>query len=81
MLGTNRTYLSVYINTELGCSFFEYVNHCRVKYAKHLLCEMTDPLDVVALLSGFNSLSSFRRAFLLEEGITPGQYRLEKGSS
>lgn len=78
-LGTNRTYLSSYINNELHCTFYEYVNRRRVAYAKSLLVEKDDPLDVVAVLSGFNSLSSFRRAFLTYEGITPGQYRTEHG--
>lgn len=78
-LGTNRTYLSSYINTELHCTFYEYVNRRRVEYAKGLLVEKNDPLDVVAALSGFNSLSSFRRAFLTYEDMTPGQYRTEHG--
>lgn len=78
-LGTNRTYLSNYINTELHCTFYEYVNRRRVEYAKGLLVERNDPLDVVAALSGFNSLSSFRRAFLTYEDMTPGQYRTGYG--
>lgn len=78
-LGTNRTYVSRYINTELHCTFYEFVNRRRVEYAKGLLVEKNDPLDVVAVLSGFNSLSSFRRAFLTYEDMTPGQYRTEHG--
>lgn len=78
-LGTNRTYLSSYINNELHCTFYEFVNRRRVEYAKGLLAEKDDPLDVVAVLAGFNSLSSFRRAFLLYEDMTPGQYRTEHG--
>ena len=38
-LGTNRTYLSAYINQQLNVSFFEYVNRDRVVYAKGLLAQ------------------------------------------
>ena len=78
-LATNRTYLSNYINSKQHCTFYEYINRRRVEYAKGLLAEKNDPLDIVAVLSGFNSLSSFRRAFLTYEGMTPGQYRTEHG--
>lgn len=74
-IGTNRTYLSNYINAELRKSFSDYVNGYRVNYAKKKLVENNAPLDVIAEMSGFNSLSSFRRMFTLMEGCTPGQYR------
>lgn len=74
-LGTNRTYLSAYINQELNVSFFEYVNRYRIAYAKQLLTSQEYTLEVVASMCGYNSLSAFRRTFSAEAGMTPGQYR------
>lgn len=75
IVGTNRTYLSNFINAELQSSFSDYVNGYRVSFAKTLLAENNAPLDVIAEMSGFNSVSSFRRMFSAVEGCTPGQYR------
>lgn len=75
IVGTNRTYLSNFINAELQSSFSDYVNGYRVSFAKNLLVENNAPLDVIAEMSGFNSVSSFRRMFSAVEGCTPGQYR------
>ena len=70
-LGTNRTYLSNYLNQQLHTSFYEYVNGWRVKHARQLLATTTLPLEDVASQSGFNSLSSFRRYFKKATGTTP----------
>lgn len=74
-LGTNRTYLSAYINQRLNLSFFEFVNRYRIGYAKRLLLSQDYTVEAVASMSGFNSLSAFRRTFCAEVGLTPGQYR------
>lgn len=79
IVGTNRTYLSNFINAELQSSFSDYVNRYRVSFAKTLLGENNAPLDVIAEMSGFNSVSSFRRMFSAVEGCTPGQYRRKHG--
>ncbi len=74
-LGTNRTYLSQYFNQSCAQSFYEYVNNYRVQYSMQLLRNTSYNLDVVASMSGFNSMSTFRRAFLHVNGISPQQYR------
>ena len=74
-LGTNRTYLSQYFNQSCEQSFYEYVNNYRVQYSMQLLRDTSYNLDVVASMSGFNSMSTFRRAFLHVNGISPQQYR------
>lgn len=79
IVGTNRTYLSNLINNELNSSFSDYVNHFRVEYAKKLLVENDAPLDVIAEMAGFNSVSSFRRMFCAIENCTPGKFRRKEG--
>lgn len=74
-LGTNRTYVSNYINQQLHTTFYEYVNDWRVKRAICLLTTTNLTLQEVATQSGFNSISSFRRYFVSKEGVTPSAYK------
>lgn len=76
--GTNRTYLSAYFNHELNITFYDYINNLRIeKTGKQLLAvyPYTMNIDEIAERSGFNSTSTFRRAFFKNTGMTPLQYR------
>ncbi len=75
LVGTNRTYLSAYFNRDNGATFFDFVNDWRVDFAKQQLSQTDDTLYVVAERSGFNSLSTFRRAFEQRNGCTPAKWR------
>lgn len=71
-LGTNRTYISLLINSQFGLSFRDYVNRLRINYAKDYISTNRDAkLEDVALASGFSSGSQFSRKFKELEGITP----------
>ena len=74
-LGTNRTYVSNYINQQLHTTFYEYVNDWRMKRAMGLLTSTNLTLQEVATQSGFNSISSFRRYFVTKMGQTPSAYK------
>lgn len=78
LLGTNRQYLSSYINKEKQKTFYDYINDFRLEEAKALLDEKTIgrqySLDEVAGLSGFNSYSTFLRSFAKKYGLTPSKY-------
>lgn len=77
-IGTNRTYLSSYLNNELKTTFYDFINSIRIeKKAKQLLKERSINLtiDEVAQKSGFNSVSTFRRAFIKHTGKTPNDFR------
>jgi transcriptional regulator GlxA family with amidase domain len=75
MLGSNRTYVSVFLNEVLCKSFFDYVNEFRLVVAEKMVIETDDNFSEIATKSGFNSICTFRRAFIKKNGITPGKYR------
>lgn len=76
-LGTNRTYLSQYFNQCLSVTFYEFVNNYRLAHAERLLRTTDYTLEVVAHTSGFNSLSTFRRAFMAKYTCSPQAYRAQ----
>lgn len=71
-LGTNRTYISVMMNKEIGLPFREYLNKCRIDHAKSLMkCQSGLSLEMVAIKSGFKSASQFSKKFKEEVGVSP----------
>lgn len=79
LLGTNRTYLSQYFNQNCESTFYDFVNDYRIHHAKLLLHYTDDTLETIAMNSGFNSLSTFRRAFVQREGMSPIEFRASNG--
>ena len=79
LLGTNRTYLSQYFNQNCESTFYDFVNDYRIHHAKLLLHSTYDTLETIAMNSGFNSLSTFRRAFVQREGMSPIEFRASNG--
>ena len=77
-IGTNKTYLSDYLNNTLNTSFFDYINTFRINEACRIIEMMPEQgresMSVVAQKSGFNSLSSFHRYFVKLKGISPKSY-------
>jgi AraC-like DNA-binding protein len=75
-LGSNRTYVSNYINQELGLSFSDYINQYRIGYAQNM---MTDSASAFSMLeiseqSGFANEVSFYRNFKKITGTTPNRW-------
>ena len=79
LLGTNRTYLSQYFNQNCESTFYDFVSDYRIHHAKLLLHSTDDTLETIAMNSGFNSLSTFRRAFVQREGMSPIEFRASNG--
>jgi AraC-like DNA-binding protein len=72
--------ISSLLNQFVGKNFNDFVNEYRVEEAKK---KLSDPawnylsISGIAFECGFNSLSTFQRAFKQFTGLTPGQYQAE----
>ena len=79
-LGTNRHYVSDYLNRVRHVTFYEYVNTLRLVYAERLLKEGKEKIADLAFVCGFNSDHTFRRLFKERYGCTPLQYKKGGGA-
>lgn len=75
-LGSNRTYVSNYINQELGLSFSDYINRYRIAYAQSMMTDSASSLSMVEISeqSGFANEVSFYRNFKKITGTTPNRW-------
>lgn len=89
-IGTLATKLSIpeyrlrrLINRELGYRNFNvFLNNHRIEEAKAALADPAQaqvPVITIALDAGFASLGPFNRAFKATTGVTPTEYRRQKG--
>lgn len=76
----SRSYLSEIINKNLQKNFTDFVNYYRVEYAKELLTNTRDKMDVISLQCGFGSRQTFYIVFKKSENMTPAEYR-KKGEA
>lgn len=76
-LNTNRTYLSQVINTYANMTFNHFINSFRIEDAVRILSDPESDIPLKALASdlGFNSITTFYKAFQSSVGMTPSQYR------
>jgi AraC-like DNA-binding protein len=82
VLPLNRTYLSQLINSEYGCSFYQWVNSLRVKEAMRLLSENPDmKIQDIAERCGFSSRRVFTQIFTRETGTTPSEWVTAQNNS
>ncbi len=74
-IGTNRTYLSAYINTTYSQSFREWIAKMRIEYSKELLLAHTDlSANKIAAMVGYSS-NAFSTIFFKLENTTPTKWR------
>jgi AraC-like DNA-binding protein len=74
-LNINTAYLSKVISSKGKMNFNQFVNFYRINKVKEMI--QNNPqytLQYIYFSSGFNSQSSFNKAFKLQEGITPSEY-------
>ncbi|MBQ0156538.1 MAG: helix-turn-helix transcriptional regulator [Bacteroidales bacterium] len=75
-IGTNRTYVSRFINATYQCTFFEFIAELRVKKIKNILTE--DPekeLEYLSNTCGFSSSSHMSSTFKKITGETLNEFR------
>lgn len=73
--GFSYSYLSRYFKRVVGISFNDYVNQYRISNACYLLSNSDCSILQCALESGYNSLRSFNRNFVMRLSVTPNEYR------
>lgn len=77
-LGTNYKYVVKAIkDCDNGNSLINFVNTYRLRHATRLLAETTDPIVLVAEMSGF-SQRTLTRLFQTQFGMSPAEYRRKK---
>lgn len=82
VLPLNRTYLSQLINTEYGCSFYQWVNNLRIEEAKRLMTEQPElTMEDISQQCGFASSRSFYRSFYREVEMTPKEWMDQSDNS
>lgn len=75
-LGTDRRYLSRFINEHYGINFSRWISVMRIDEAKRLMEKEPDEgLEWVALQTGFSSLSYFSKVFSQVVGVSPKKWR------
>ena len=75
MAGISKDYFSRMFRTVTGMNYAKWLNMIRLEKATELLADKEKTLTEVAMLSGFQSISSFNRVFHAEKGMAPGEYR------
>lgn len=75
VLAMNRTYLSQFIHSEYGCTFYQFVNRYRIEEAKRLRKEHPElKVQEISALCGFSSPAVFSRTFASITGMTPREW-------
>lgn len=74
-VGALPNQVSQTLNQEIGATFFDYVARWRIEASKPLITAGEASVLTVALDVGFNSRSTFYKAFKRETGMTPKSYR------
>ena len=78
-MGTNKLYMSRYINRKHGANFSTWITQLRLEEAKNYMKENPNvKQEEVAIHSGFSSSSYFSRVFSRFESMTPAAWRKEQ---
>jgi transcriptional regulator GlxA family with amidase domain len=78
-VGTNQARLGREFQTHLGMSTFEYLREQRLVRAQELLTTTDRQVQRIAEAVGFKRAGDFATAFKLRFGVTPREYRKQRG--
>lgn len=70
-VGTNQCYLKKGFKEVTGQTIFEFIQENRMVKARHILQNTTTPIQEVASIVGYASISSFSQTYKNYFGITP----------
>ncbi|WP_342070865.1 helix-turn-helix domain-containing protein [Yoonia algicola] len=74
-VGALPNQISQTLNEQIGSTFFDFIAHHRIEAAKPLIAKGLANSLTVSLDVGFNSRSTFYKAFKRETGMTPKGFR------
>lgn len=75
-LATNEHYIADAIREGSdGKTFLQYVNMYRLNSATTMLAQTDDPIEQIALATGFSNRRTFNRIFFNEYGMSPTDFR------
>ncbi|MBQ8509842.1 MAG: helix-turn-helix transcriptional regulator [Clostridia bacterium] len=74
-------YVNKLIVRHTGMTLHRYLTHIRVGHAARLLMTTDDPVSKIAEDCGFTSPAYFADAFRRTMGVTPGEYRKQRGGA
>ena len=66
-------------SNKLSRSISQQIEHMRIERLKRLMLHSDEPIKVLARQCGFTSMNTLHRAFQRSEGISPSQFRSERG--
>jgi len=84
IIGTNSTYLSKIIQSNYNSNFSSYLNSVRIIEAQKMILnpEFSNyTIDAISQECGYNSKSTFNKAFKQITGLTPNEYKRQENLS
>lgn len=78
-LGWSAARTGSFFKEHTGINFLNYMTQLRISEAKKQLVTNLDSIADISFSSGFQSLASFYRAFNLDAGLSPQEYRKQFG--
>lgn len=76
--GLSESHFCRLFKESTGLTLTDYVNRCRIDWAKRELLRPEVRISEIAFLVGYQSLSQFNRSFARIAGVSPTQYRRQR---
>jgi AraC-like DNA-binding protein len=76
--GLSESHFCRLFKDSVGLTLTDYVNRCRVEWAKRELLKPGARISEIAFMVGYQSLSQFNRSFARITGASPTHYRREQ---
>lgn len=73
--GFSKFYFAKLFKEYSNTTFLDYLTFKRLAAAEEMLVSSDKTMTDIAMLSGFNSISSFNRAFKRKKGVSPSKYK------